>query len=451
MTDFHVTLSPGVLPGPERPIVISFDSPESAQSVDVTLSEADRWGSGEEQVREAGGDDLIAVFRGAIVDGRFQGELARQGRARRGAPTIRVRFDGQDQTHELAVPSGGNEHEGGVLEIQCAVSGRIGRRRARYRTPSPVFVRRFERDRPVVALITGRDGYANIARRYWSAHGDGRFDRRSLEEVLEFARTESERRGYGPWGELNVVSHGNEWDWMIRLFRSDRRARAVFSSVLRREERDARLQPRPAGQLDRRSRVVIRGCVLGRNQALLDQIRGVFGGQAAVYAPKYLQTYWFRGRDTGESFTEGFFYYLRGGRRPAAADAARELDAKYPGRLEDAEWRRLLGARNRNKTKVQRFRVTVLYDARPARDHDFVGDARSIFDEMDDEELKRGTDFEDWEWIPGRVQRSGRDFRCVVTGSRVRVEVRRPLVDAEGNPVVPNLDNPDHYGRSPVR
>lgn len=207
--------------------------------------------------------------------------------------------------------------------------------------------------------------------------------------------------------------------------------------------------------VDNNTRVVIRGCVIGQNQALLDRIRQLFGRQAHIYAPKYLQTYqWYqRGRERAhrEYFTEFFFFYTPGRRSPRERTCIDRLSQKYNrSGIDDAEWRNLLRGRGerQRKDKTERFRYTLDYnEAPPRRRADQMAELRRQFPNDD---RTYNTTVDDWQWSTRRqVNRRRRIYRIIFTGSRRRVEVRRPLRDNNGDMVVPNLYDRTHYGRSP--
>jgi len=405
---------------------------------------------------------MIAQFRGSIIDGQFQGRLHRRGRARRNAPILKVQFDGQDKTHELRIPAQRNEHENGVFEIMASVRGRIGRRTKRYRTLTPVFIRQFRNRRPIISIIAGKGGYFTHARQYWRRHADGVFKVANVQRVLKFVRNAPESRGYGVFGELNVISHGNRWEWLIRLFSRQRRRRRrrrtpnpyhLGLQTLRDHANDARLLPRPdKDHIDDKSRIVLRGCVLGQNQALLDQIRTLFGGQAILYAPKYIQFY--ASDSSGrlaprESFHEQFFYYRRGHRTPNNRAAAQSLEAKYPGRFSRREWLRLLKRKKVKKEKAGPGRFKYDNWAHVPTRNEVMADCRQAFNEKSVDE-RAGSQFDDWLWkIRVRRRRGRRNYRAILTGKRIRIEVRSPLKEADGTLTLPDLANPGHYGRSP--
>jgi hypothetical protein len=109
----------------------------------------------------------------------------------------------------------------------------------------------------------------------------------------------------------------------------------------------------------------------------------------------------------------------------------------------------MLRNRQHRRDRTETFPYTINYDARPPRGQDHLQVAR---DNWENGEGTFNTDFDDWAWTVGRLQRRrrGGGFRVVVTGRRRRIEVRREMRDAEGNPVIPDIDNREHFGRSPA-
>ncbi len=530
MSEFHAILYPGVLNNLSETLSIIFDSPDSASDVVLTLKEVDRWGRGSEAVTESGGgsDDFIVEFTGQIVDGQFTGAISRRARAAEGAPILRIHIDGEpeDTVYELPIPGARNEREQGIFEIQLEVNGRIDGRRKSFRTATLAFVRNFVQDRPIISFITGSRGYFTAASHYWRINADGVFARSSVEEIFTYLHTESARLGYGTWGQVNIVSHGNESEWLIKLFRADSRTRHVTPQMLRDNAEDERLVAPDDTQLDNESTIVIRGCSLGNSQELLDEIRNLFGGRSTIYAPKYIQWYSYESRNGNvtaqEYFIEFFYFYVPGTIEPNEATCIARFQEKYPDIATDEQWRTMLRDRKyRKRYDTESLPMYIGYADRPERNHNFLQDLQNawddegwensddtfrtrydewnwslgnlqtfsihryidyeerpdedgnIFPELEEawnregwgnEEDASGTDFDNWSWSAGEIQRmrqrdgsviyrqsfTGRRYRKLFTGRRKRIEVRRELRDANGNLVVPNITNPDHYGRSPA-
>jgi len=475
---FQMTLSPGVMNGLDQPVVISFTDPAEADRVRVTLFEADRWQSGSTQVTESTPDDRIAEFRGQITAHRFVGSLHSPSGGDPQPPVLRVRFEGvvdaqgQPITHELHIPTQRNEHENGVFEIIAEVTGRIEGSAQRYRTQVPVFIRRWTERRPVISFVTGTaGGFFQSARDYWDAHADGVWTAPNhVEGILERVRTGPDARGYGTWGEVNIVSHGNEDHWIIRPDAATAQPRPLTDTdVADLIGLPARYRSPGEDALDAQSRVVLRGCAIGNRQALLDRVRELFGNRAYVYAPYYLQLYDTRGSEPREGFWDYFVaYVLTQDEEPSLDDCVAAFEAlpEYESVTEE-EWRTMLdrdtGTRERPANDRQTIEWHLRFSQDPAptvRQDGYDPDdpdsyrewllevLRTDFDQGTDEQT-RGTISHDWHWDIGPVQHSGPQWHVLCRGYRVRIEVRRPLLDSEGQPVTPDLNNRRHYGRSP--
>ncbi len=284
-----------------------------------------------------------------------------------------------------------------------------------------------------------------------------------MEQILAYLGEQANlsRLGDGSYGEINIVSHANANQWMMRLFaRQPGQVNHIDVNGLNLHGSDDRLADPGADKIDRETRIVIRGCVLGQNQALLNRIHSLFGGRANVYAPQFIQRYQYRGRGRRrierEYFVEFFYFYHAGRQVPSTAECLRQLKEKYPAvGIDDAEWRRLLqgqGERERVNAPPERFRFAIDYDAEiPPRQ---TADRQAeLARQWPGGEETYHTTTEDWSWaftVQARGPARSRRYRLLCTGTRRRIEVRRPYRDVNGDLVVPNLYDTNHYGRSPA-
>jgi len=469
-----VSLQPGIIRDPDTELVIRFTSPLNAQNVQVTVKEMDTWHYRRDTMVEAadGRDDNIAIFNGTIERRRFRVGPNLRLPARADAPILRLRFHGSDTAYELPIPDSTLAEEGGELEIGVHVTGEVQVRRRtinrEFTTRWPVFVRNYGTreapQRPVITFVAGRDGFYNAAFRYWQRRADGVVRLASVQQILEYLGNQRNlvRAGEGRrWGEINIVTHANADQWMIRMF-TNRRAGVNHIDVNKLNEHgnDARLVDPGADKIDADTRIVIRGCVIGQNQALLNRIHTLFGGRAKVYAPQYIQGYQYyqRGRTRqAREYFEEFFFIKRPGRRiPSLAELIRLFTEKYPAvGIDEAEWRRLLQGRRPRRSRhnsLRVFRFTMDYGEQvPPR-----GRAELLV------QLERmwpgghetyNTAVGDWYWTfrrQVRGPRGNRTYRILCLGAMRRVEVRRPLTDVNDALIVPNLYNENHYGRSPA-
>ncbi|MFH1686346.1 MAG: hypothetical protein ABIE70_02350 [bacterium] len=471
MSKMRVSLSPGIIRDPDTVMIVRIRSPREATDVRLTINEMDTWSyRGKSMVEWSdAANDPLATFTGSIKKRKFKVDKVEQAKAPAKAPILKVKFHGDKKVHELRIPDATLAEEGGELEIGVEVTGLTTRRKKvipiEFRTSWPVFRRNYgpkgAQERPVITFITGRDKYHRAARQYWNRRADGISGLPSVEKILKFLRSQKKLKRYGDghWGDVNIVSHANAWQWMIRLFHKHPRLKYVDSRILTEHGDDARLEAPGDDMLDAKSKIVLRGCVLGRNQALLDQIRTLFGGKAYIYSPKYLQAYQYYGSGrlqvAREYFEEFFFFYRPGRRSPNKAACLRLLSEKYPNAgIDNDEWGNLLrgkGDRTR-KDKTERFRYTLDYENQvpPKAKADLIAALKDGWPKGDS---TFNSDVDDWDWKTRR-QVSGpkrnRRYRVICTGQRQRVEVRRPLKDAAGNVVVPNINEQTHYGRSPA-
>lgn len=477
MSRIIANLQPGIIRDPDTVLVIRFTSPLNAQNVTLTLKEMDtwRWRNDTHIEYADSADDNIAIFNGTIERRKFVAGPHLIPPAPEGSPILKVQFFGSDTIYELPIPDSTLAEEGGELEIGVHVTGEVQVRRRtvqrEYQTRWPVFIRNYgteaAQERPVLTFITGRDRGRNrfftSGRSFWRRRADGIVDRSNIEQLLDYLGVQQnlENLGEGRYGEINIVSHANANQWMMRLFhRQAGQVNHIDVNVLNRHGSDNRLTDPGDDKIDSDTRIVIRGCVIGQNQALLNRIHTLFGGRANVYAPQYIQRYEFRGRGRNrverEYFVEFYFFYNVGRQIPSNATCLQKLKEKYPQvGIDDVEWRRLLqgaGERDRVNSRPERFRLTIEYNdsTPPTQRAERMAELERQWEGGD---ATYHTTTEDWSWtfVPqARGPARNRTYRLICNGIRRRIEVRRPYRDINGDLVVPNLYDTNHYGRSPA-
>jgi hypothetical protein len=472
-SEFHPVLSPRVADKPDETITLGFDDPDVATKVVVQIFEVDAWRSGPDRVVEnAGRDTLIAELKGRILGKKFLLDSITPKGKTGAKPEMRLHIDGEDAPlvvdHSLPFPDSAIVNENGVFEVEARVSGLIGGKKRSGKTKVPVFLRNFKAGRPIVAFITGdtrSDPFFANADLFWKAVADGKFSLGSVEEIRTFLFKRADAGGFGPWGEVNVVNHGNEFEWIVKLFGSAKGVSHVHTQDLDKLRSDPRIFG-PIPSLDDTSRVIIRGCAIGNDQSLLDAIRDVFGGDATILAPKFIQIYATSGKISREGFMEMFFFYVPGSSAPSLADCKQTLSQKFPD-VKDDDWLPMLKRttlsldgyrhdRTENFAANQTFTVSHA-PGKPAptslgKSHDFVQDVK---EDWTNDEDHFHTDFDEWKWTAGPLRRKETSqtetvFVQQLVGSRHRVEVRRELRDKDGKPVRPDTNNPAHFGRSPA-
>jgi len=439
---------------------------------------------------EAGQDDLIALFEGRIVEGKFQGRCIREGEAPSGAPRMRFKFEG-GQEYSLKIPSGRGENENGAYEIGFKITRNERRRPDLFIGANPVFLRNLPQasqtasHRPVVSFYPGRsDPFYDAAIGFWTPVSDLLLEQRSLEEIRDFLNSSStvptrDGMALGPFGEVNIVSHANEDGWVaLPLFSGETKG---FDDERLEHEQDNASLKLTTDKVDAQTTIYWRGCNVGRSQQFLDACRHVMGGQAKVFGPKYLQTYaesvvWTRIRRRRQSvrhhweyFTENFYFDIpwRSPRRrpslPREQEIVARLSRKYPGVATDEQWRTLVrDPKSRHDSKPNRpllFAYSWSFGSadlarlrgrqRRARLAELKAEMRQAL--RDAVAQEKGPDaFDEYYWgIRGPERTRDPDqLQYVARGTKYRIEVRRPLRNANGEIVVPDLTNRDHYGHA---
>ncbi|MCP8307749.1 MAG: hypothetical protein H3Z54_03545 [archaeon] len=458
------------------------------------MFEADEWTQGTTHVEEGTGSfNLIALFKGDIRDGKFIGLPRLQGRGAGPNPRkLRVHIDGDpdDKYYTLEISEDTGEQEGELLEIVFCVSGTIDGVKKEYKDCNPVFVRLIPDRRPVITFITGHDAkkgnpFFGAATQYFEHLADGiipppKQRDLSFEEILDYLDRPIRKGKHvinPPWGEVNIVTHGTNYgrrkdgsncdfcEIFSPLFPNGDR---ITAGLLKRNSGNPRLRADKT-KLDEDSIIVIRGCEIGDDQVLLDELRRLFGGRATVIAPRPIQKYaperpkepLSEGNPTRESFLEYFFFYVPGSKSPDQNKTKEErkicigkLREKYPDRNSDDQWTEMLNSDLRHDRNTEQVTLRVLYPSIPEKNKDFLGDAENVFNQTkktSPEEIFF-SDFKDWEWHrqgPFPLVYGGeKKFECRFTGRRYRVDVRRVLNDSKGSPVIPVITDPTYYGRS---
>ncbi|MDH5692235.1 MAG: hypothetical protein OEZ47_03940 [Gammaproteobacteria bacterium] len=499
------TMTPAIIDDLSDEITISINAPVNSSEAEVSLLELDRWkfdggiaGNARQRQRAIrryphhwhevpdSQNNFVARFQGTINRRRFLVSESSSANPSGNVPTIKIKFDGDSTVHEIRLPDARLRNEGSELEIGLLLRAKVRRRRREewqeYRTTWPIFVRNFGdstiRVRPVVSMHTNRaeghrarNQYFSSAWTYWQTRADTVEVQNSVQGILQYITTRQnlEVHGQSRWGEVNIVSHANPYQWIIRLF-SDRENNldANGEELTRTDESNLttenidrlnRLHP-TRDVLDSNSRIVLRGCAVGSNQVLLDKIRQLFGGQAKIFAPKYLQTYLNFNQGRGgqrtnypsEALSEFYDLYTpHTGRRLARHRDVilREFAERFEhAGIDDDEWRRMWNSEGHRQRQliVDQYVATIAYDPanRPPSNTAALQMLRNEWNRQFRSDAFN-TSMDDWHWAVSRRRR-----QTNFSGTRNKVSLRRLLKDENGNVVVPNLCDPNHYGRSPA-
>ena len=477
----HAALSPLNITKGDPLLTLKFDSHKTATEVKVQLVEMD-----EGITAEKGTDDIIAIFEGKIEDYKFKGRLIRKASPPKGAPSFKFQFEDDSQQYDLLIPSGRGEDEKGAYEIGVKVSryaGRDRRKRKLYEefiSPAPAYIRNLPaanqvaQQRPVIVLLAGGEdgGFYSAAKQFWEPVSDRLEIKGSLEEVIDFLNnnsTEKTKDGMelGAWGDVNIVTHANEDGWaQIALFSGE--GPGVNGKAMEQNLRDPRLAIKTKN-VDDKTRIIFRGCNVGKSKRFLNAARKLFGGKANVCGPKFIQVYTWESTENithgWEYFEENFNFYVpwpktRGWskpRLPSDKEILRRLKEKYADKADDKEWAKLIKSGRHDSTSPWQssFSYTKAYTGyKTATSYKellktYKDDLRSDIKAALTAEDGRGS-FEDYYWSiqPPQKQEDEGAYNVKAVGTRYRIEVRRKLLGPDGKPAVPALGNPDHYGNA---
>jgi hypothetical protein len=472
MDNFHWTISPGILkPAKDQslsePLLISIDGIQEATDVLVRMLEVDIWSlPGGRVVREGKGSfDVFASFKGQIKDGKFKVSEAKGTRTSKTARKIKIQIDGDSTIHEFPIHDETDEDEGGYLEISLLAEFVVKGVPKSFpdqnrKAPPPVFVRSIPVKRPVIAFITDRD--KSKANEYFRAAGE--FFHQFSDEVRDNGRPfplvdimDVLRGGSGKWGEINIVAHAMHGKLGVRAQANDQPGLTADDiQKLAQSPRHPLLEALPGSVIDKDTLLVLRGCEAGTDQNLLDQTAILFGGAVGaitVLAPKFIQVY----EQAKEFFDESFEFFLKdpGGRRklPTLDECRTEIKKNPENSQKDLS--RIRIEKHSRESDVRRFNLAEINRTdlkNPKSDKDFEKWAR-------DNDRNFPDDSENFSWHAVGVAkaRNGTVLRFTLIGQRLFVDCRQRLmkkvVDAKGKqtfvPVIPDITNPDHYGRSP--
>ncbi|UCF64276.1 MAG: hypothetical protein JSW33_00170 [bacterium] len=475
----RASISPGVLNDPTNPLTIRIHTPRRSDDAEIRLIEMDSWHFGRDTMIEGSGsgNSLIATFSGTIDRRRFQVESETFTETSSDAPSISLKFQGESSPRRVALPSSAISREGGEFELGLEFEARYrrGRREVtqQYRTRWPVFVRNFTdpalQQRLIITFLARkRDQYRQSAWEYWRPRSDALLDANSVEAILDALSNQAHLRALHmtAWGEINIVSHANINQWLFPLFRQNNTVNFIDENLLIDQSMDVRLDLPIAEAFDDNSRVVLRGCRLGTNQFLLNNIRLLFGGSVKIFAPKHIQYYGYDYRQGRrwhrEYFLESYWFTVPGRAIPSFRICLQRLRDKYPDSgIDDREWRLLLrgtGERERHN-KIERLVYPLPVEELPASLREQVMRRGSrhwsnslrrrlnswLRDNWPGPQPTYDTVYTDWRWVNPIRRGNYIGWR----GIRRVVDVRRPMRDEHGNMVVPDLSNSDHYGRAP--
>jgi hypothetical protein len=474
MGDFNWTISPGVSK-PTRdqtladPLLITIDGIPEATDVLLRMIETDIWSlPGGRTITEGKGSfEVFASFTGEIKKGKFKVAKFNALRNSKTALKIKITFDGDNRVFECPIHDDTDEEEGGYLEISLnavfTMNGKVLAYPQQNRKPQPpVAVRSILTKRPVLAYITDVDRrgspneFFRAARDYFRNFSDEIRDNGRPFPVGDIM--ENLRSSTGILGEINIVTHALHGKLGLRA-QSNTEPGITTADLeeMVKEKRHPLLEPISNKIVDKDTLLVIRGCEAGNDQRMLDLLAILFAGDVGkitVLAPKFIQVY----EQAKEFFDENFEFFFKdpGGKSPLPTlDVCR------------AEIRKDTANANKDLSRIRIERHAREHDKRPfdlkaanrrdfknpKGDKDFEKFARENDDNFPDES-------ENFSWHATGIakQKDGTVTKFTLIGQRLFItcrqrlatKVTKPNGKVEFVPIIPDIRNFDHYGRSPA-
>jgi hypothetical protein len=315
---------------------LEFTKPTQPAKIEILFFESDSWTSDGRTIKESDtAQRLIGTIEGVLSNGQFK-ETAQVIPFSKEPFTVLLTVSIGAEKITMPIPNVGRDKELDFFEITFRARGTINGKFEVYDSPSPVFVRNTPTPRAEVAFIAGtaRDfpddpvtfNYFPIAERYWRRLQDNKKTGiLTLASILKFIGSTDDKvvkaRNGLPWGRINIVSHGAAANgsaafagtWFIRrVDDGDDPSDGLDASNLP----GLNLGPSPSRkEVDEHTEIIIRGCEIGEDKALLNAIRDKFGGLAKVFAPKLENNYHEDGRVARDQLFEHWSFSLPGGNR----------------------------------------------------------------------------------------------------------------------------------------
>lgn len=294
-------------------------------------------------------DELVGEISGSFKDGEFVAS---------GTPKTNPKAVADEDT-KLSIEVGGAAHELMVLTRQrpnraCQINVEVlvGGKSVYKANPPAVFVARqappADRQRITFLVRSDPQDFFDAAAVYWRSLGFTVVEKKSLHEIVQALASglgKGPKRVAGPWGEVNIVCHGNE----VKMAPPIATGGAGWIGSRNIEDAAGAIAkwPRLAKVLDSSSYVVIRGCNIGHNADLLTALKEtIFQDCCAVHAPLHYLHYDYV-TETGklalawESLWERLYHY-HDGSDAAGADAAHQ--AQFTGNHATLAWAKEQGS-----------------------------------------------------------------------------------------------------------
>ncbi len=491
----HAYFTPGLLEAIGKdspPVELRFSTPADAKDVSIKLFEVDSWTKDGKTVNEGGNDEEVGEILGVIEKGKFKltgGSLPFPD----GPVNHRLlNIDLGDDDFKVPLQNIDHEKDFGFFEVTFKITANVNGSIAKYNSPTPLFVRNTPTPRAEVAFIGGTPTdfaeptthqFFPLATEFWDRLQDNRRNEMSLQAILDFLRSDDAKveqaRNNKPWGRINIVSHGNESTWFMRARETDSGPTGFNSGNLPTADLGNFGSPREK-EIDAKTLLIIRGCEIGNDTPLLNAIKAKFGGRATVFAPKLEMVY----RREAGVLRERLFQIWRvtvpGNKQfPAKPQLKTLLKTEYTGHVlyggfTDADWDKvasITGTDNTSEAFRQRTVVDepdlIIIEGMTDDDVNKTQNNRRVRktqaeltammrNEKDDTQMSdEQFDQLQWTWTvtpePKADPADDQTFTVKGRGVMTILEIYRMLKTNENGqevPVTPDLNNPNHFGRS---
>jgi hypothetical protein len=212
-----------------------------------------------------------------------------------------------------------------------------------YMAENPFFE---DKNRPNVTFIVGEDmdsdnQYYAAAKKYYSTHDvDNQSividSCRSLLAIQDFLQKHPTKENK-PWGKINIVAHGNEWTGLKLFILPNVKERANATTLKNAINNNLLQSLKNCPKLDARTQLHIKGCAVGKDEALLSVMKQAFGGRIKVFSPEKFVVY----RADNQCYLADYFYSFQ---HPDSSfhreKAVKELNHRYP--FTQLDWNTIL-------------------------------------------------------------------------------------------------------------
>lgn len=372
------------------------------------------------------------------------------------------------QEQEFIIPMNDNDisREGGYFEMGAFIVANSAPANDTEvaLTPVAVPIRIIPKDRPVITFITGKEGtHSNHVIFFKKAHEffapvsdhlvvfskiSNGLETMDLKNMFEYLRKHKQPQ---PWGEINIVAHGSPHLWALPPTAFDDPELGISLNNI--QDCVTKVQALDSSIADDKTLVVLRGCEVGKDQKLLDGLRFFFGGQATMLAPKFAQTYGSEKR-TGrvfEALSRVFDRQIPGASgEDVNLSKTKILEANPTLARADLDKMENLVETFRHEVKLTRAEdFHDLLDGKPSSD--VPGLLLPIVKRKGITDVN-GSNVDDWgDWESEiTADDNNKPVSVLLRGFRTRIMFFQVLTDDKQRLVVPSIEDPALYARSPA-